>query len=106
MSECWHVTQWWVKQVLWHFRVEPNIDYLKVPLVYLTITQMCVCVCVCKGDKLNLQLYCARGVFEQGDSLRVAHAFSRGPSDTDDAVANLEVTDLTQGKVRCRKELL
>lgn len=29
----------------------------------------------------------------------MAHAFSRGPGDTDDAVANLEATDLTQGNV-------
>lgn len=47
---------------------------------------MCVCVCMLQ----DLQLYCARGVLQQSDSLRVGHAFSRGPTDTDDAVPNLE----------------
>lgn len=40
--------------------------------------------------RVDLQLYGAGGVLEQSHSLRVAHAFSRGSTDTDDAVANLE----------------
>lgn len=50
---------------------------------------MCVCECVfvCL---FNLQLYGARGVLQQVDSLRVAHSFSGGSTDTDDAVSNLE----------------
>lgn len=45
------------------------------------------CVHVRRAD---LQLHGACGVLEQSHSLRVAHAFSRGSTDTDDTVANLE----------------
>lgn len=37
-----------------------------------------------------LQLYCACGALQQTDSLSVGHAFSRAPTDTDDAVPNLQ----------------
>lgn len=63
----------------------PQVLYID-ELHYLIRTERCVCVCVI-GD---LQLYCACGVLEQSDRLRVGHAFRRGSTDTDNAVPDLE----------------
>ena len=54
-----------------------------------------VWVCVV-GD---LQLHCACGIFEQADSLSVAHAFSGGAAYADNPVSNLEKRDTT---VQCK----
>lgn len=79
-------------KTLYADKEEKTADYLYNCLwVYLRTQrvngQIYVCVCVCY---FNLQLYCARGVLEQSDSLRVAHAFSGGSTDTDNAVPDLK----------------
>lgn len=83
-------------EVLWHFKVtfhRPAFTgekylhrYNEGPIQIISGSEN-KCVHVRRAD---LQLYGARGVLQQRHSLRVAHAFSRGATDTDDAVANLE----------------